>query len=88
MKKFSFSLQKILDLRNFELDQAQMELGKVNAQIANVNNQLKTVAIISLMPREMLMQPMIFHFMYRHRIFSFILTRRKTPCLVNWLNLK
>ncbi|MBR6153300.1 MAG: flagellar export protein FliJ [Treponema sp.] len=45
MKKFSFSLQKILDLRNFELDQAQMELGKVNAQIANVNNQLKTVAI-------------------------------------------
>ena len=45
MKKFSYSLQKILDLRNFELDQAQMELGKVNAQIANVNNQLKTVAI-------------------------------------------
>ena len=44
MKKFSFSLQKILDLRNFELDQAQMELGKVNAQIANVNNQLKTIA--------------------------------------------
>ncbi|MBO4320274.1 MAG: flagellar export protein FliJ [Treponema sp.] len=44
MKKFSYSLQKILDLRNFELDQAQMELGKVNAQIANVNNQLKTVA--------------------------------------------
>ena len=44
MKKFSYSLQKILDLRNFELDQAQMELGKVNAQIANVNNQLKAVA--------------------------------------------
>ncbi|MBO7639710.1 MAG: flagellar export protein FliJ [Treponema sp.] len=44
MKRFSYSLQKILDLRNFELDQAQMELGKVNAQIANVNNQLKSVA--------------------------------------------
>lgn len=44
MKKFSYSLQKILDLRNFELDQAQMELGRVNAQIANVNNQLKAVA--------------------------------------------
>ena len=44
MKKFSYSLQKILDLRNFELDQAQMELGKVNAQIANINTQLKAVA--------------------------------------------
>ena len=44
MKKFSYSLQKILDLRNFELDQAQMELGRVNAQIANVNNQLKSIA--------------------------------------------
>ena len=44
MKKFSYSLQKILDLRNFELDQAQMELGRVNAQIAHVNNQLKAVA--------------------------------------------
>ncbi len=44
MKKFSYSLQKILDLRNFELDQAQMELGKVNAQIASVNKQLKSVA--------------------------------------------
>ena len=44
MKKFVFSMQKILDLRNFELDQAEAELGKVNAEIARVNNGLKEIA--------------------------------------------
>ena len=44
MKKFHYSLQKILDLRGFELKQAEMELGKVNAQIAHFQNQLKTIA--------------------------------------------
>lgn len=44
MKKFQYSLQKILDLRGFELKQAEMELGKVNAQIAQYQNQLKAIA--------------------------------------------
>lgn len=44
MKKFVFSMQKILDLRNFELDQAELDLGKVNAEIARVNNGLKQIA--------------------------------------------
>lgn len=44
MKKFRYSLQKILDLREFELKQAEMELGKVNAQIAQFQNQLKSIA--------------------------------------------
>lgn len=44
MKKFVFSMQKILDLRNFELDQAELDLGKVNAEIARVNAALKQIA--------------------------------------------
>ncbi len=44
MKKFVFSLQKILDLRNFELDAAEVELGKINSQIAQVNMQLHAIA--------------------------------------------
>ena len=44
MKKFSYSLQKILDLRNFELDRAKAELGKVNALITEQNNMLILIA--------------------------------------------
>lgn len=44
MKKFVFSLQKILDLRNFELDAAEVELGKINSQIAQINMQLEAIA--------------------------------------------
>lgn len=45
MKKFEYSLQKVLDLRNFELHQAEVELGKVNADIAQTHTQLNTIAI-------------------------------------------
>ena len=45
MKKFAYSLQKILDLRNFELKQAEAELGKVNGQIAQENQKLKEIAL-------------------------------------------
>lgn len=44
MKKFNYSLQKILDLRNFELEQAETDLGKTNAEIAVQNNALKAIA--------------------------------------------
>ncbi len=44
MKHFVFSMQKILDLRNFELDQAEADLGKVNAEIARVNRSLEQIA--------------------------------------------
>ena len=44
MKRFHYSLQKILDLRHFQLKQAEMDLGKVNAQIAAVENKLKDIA--------------------------------------------
>lgn len=44
MQKFSFNMQKILDLRNYELDQAELDLGKVNAEIARVNAALAQIA--------------------------------------------
>jgi len=44
MKKFSYSLQKILDLRVFEQKQAEEELGKVNAEIAKLQNQIDDIA--------------------------------------------
>ncbi len=37
-------MQKILDLREFEQQQAEVELGKVNAQISVFQNQLKEIA--------------------------------------------
>ncbi len=44
MKRFTFSMQKVLDLRNFQLDQAQADLGKIIAQINQRNLQLKELA--------------------------------------------
>ncbi len=44
MKKFAFSMQKILDLRIFEQRQAEMELGKANAEIARIQGELESIA--------------------------------------------
>lgn len=44
MKQFTFSLQKILNLRQFEQNQAELELGKANAEIARIQNSLKAIA--------------------------------------------
>ncbi|WP_149553750.1 flagellar export protein FliJ [Treponema pectinovorum] len=44
MKKFSFNMQKILDLREFEQDQAQIELGKAISHEASIDNTLEMVA--------------------------------------------
>ena len=45
MKKFEFSMDKILDLRRFEQKQAEGELGKINSQIAALQNQLKEIVM-------------------------------------------
>lgn len=44
MKKFSFTLQKILDLREFEKKQAQTELGKAVAVETKIQNTLDLIA--------------------------------------------
>ena len=44
MQKFAFSMEKILDLRRFEQKQAEIELGKANAEIARIQRELDAVA--------------------------------------------
>lgn len=44
MKKFNFSLQKILDYREFEKQQAQTELGKAVAMETKIQNTLDMIA--------------------------------------------
>lgn len=44
MKKFSFELQKVLEFRNFEKQQAEGELAKALAVEAEINENLKTIA--------------------------------------------
>ena len=44
MKKFKFSLEKVLSLREFEEKQAQIELGKAQSVVNDLNDQLKFIA--------------------------------------------
>lgn len=44
MKKFRFSLEKILSLREFEESQAQIELAKAISVVTDLNNKLKEIA--------------------------------------------
>jgi flagellar FliJ protein len=44
MKAFSFSMQKILDFREVQEKQAELELGKANAEVARIQNELNAVA--------------------------------------------
>src|SRR5574344_305049 len=44
MKAFSFSMQKILDFRELQEKQAELELGKANAEVARIQNELNAVA--------------------------------------------
>ena len=45
MKKFKFSLEKVLSLREFEQNQAQIELGKAQSVVNDLNNQIKFIAL-------------------------------------------
>ena len=45
MKKFVFSMEKILDLREYEEKQAQIELGKAIGDAEKIRQQLNFVAI-------------------------------------------
>ena len=44
MKKFNFELEKILEYRNFEKQQAEAELAKAIAVENQINENLKTIA--------------------------------------------
>lgn len=45
MKKFEFKMQKILDLRKFEQQQAEADLGKANAEVARIQRELDSIAV-------------------------------------------
>lgn len=44
MKRFAFSMQKILDIREFAERQAQIELGQAVAEVNRINGELEAVA--------------------------------------------
>ncbi|MDR1785112.1 MAG: flagellar export protein FliJ [Spirochaetaceae bacterium] len=44
MKKFAFTLQKVLDLRQYTEDQAKMELGRAVSAVNALNGELLAVA--------------------------------------------
>ncbi|MEE0132573.1 MAG: flagellar export protein FliJ [Treponema sp.] len=44
MKRFVFSMQKILDIREFAERQAQIELGQAVAEVNRINGELEAVA--------------------------------------------
>ena len=44
MKRFNFSLQKVLDFREFEKKQAEAELGKAVAEETKIKDNLDTLA--------------------------------------------
>lgn len=45
MKKFSFKLEKVLELREFEEDQAKIDLGKAIAETERIKEELKLTAL-------------------------------------------
>jgi len=45
MKRFEFSLQKVLDLREFEENQAKNELGKAIAESDRIKTELEYIAL-------------------------------------------
>lgn len=45
MKKFQYELQSVLEFREFEQEQAEIELGKALAVEQEINNQLELIAI-------------------------------------------
>ena len=44
MKKFSFSMEKILELRRFEQKEAELDLGRANAEVSRIQNTLNEIA--------------------------------------------
>ena len=44
MKRFQFSMQKILDVREFEEEQAKIELGQALSEVTRIQQELSAVA--------------------------------------------
>ena len=73
MKRFSFSLQKILDIREFAERQAQIELGRAVAEVNRINSDLEAVAqekirMIHQKPQEMTLNDFVVRENYMNRL--------------------
>lgn len=73
MKRFSFSLQKILDIREFAERQAQIELGRAVAEVNRINSDLEAVAqekirMIHQKPQEMTLNDFVVRENYMKRL--------------------
>ena len=73
MKRFSFSLQKILDIREFAERQAQIELGRAVAEVNRINSDLEAVAqeklrMIHLKQQEMTLNDFVVRENYMKRL--------------------
>ena len=73
MKRFSFSLQKILDIRDFVERQAQIELGRAVAEVNRINSDLEAVAqekirMIHQKPQEMTLNDFVVRENYMKRL--------------------
>lgn len=73
MKRFAFSLQKILDIREFAERQAQIELGRAVAEVNRINSDLEAVAqeklrMIHLKQQEMTLNDFVVRENYMKRL--------------------
>ncbi|MCR5080926.1 MAG: flagellar export protein FliJ [Treponema sp.] len=81
MKKFKFSMEKILELRRFEQSQAEAELGKVNAQIAQIQQKLEAIAVKKISSTKEFNTDSNIMVMNQLQNYFYMLDQKKEECL-------
>ena len=77
MKKFVFSMEKILNLREFEQKQAEAELGKANAEVARINSQLEEIARLKIAANKSVAGSGDINLIYANSNYSILLNQKK-----------
>lgn len=81
MKKFEFKLQKVLDLREFEKKQAQIELGKATAEVNRIQDLLDAVASQRINMQNSLKENSGFEFYAKSQQYFIFLDQKKEQFL-------
>ena len=81
MKKFSFDLQKVLDYRKFEQEQAETELAKALAVENEINQNLKNIAAQHVASNKQIDGHVEFEDMMAHSQYSNLLEYQKEELL-------
>lgn len=74
-------MEKILELRRFEQSQAEAELGKVNAQIAEVQNRLNAIAVKKVSSTKEFNTDSDIMVMSQLQNYFYLLEQKKEECL-------